>query len=81
MASGKPFEPSTGVHVKQDGRVFDKSIYMALGVKRQGRKENLGLWAAHSEGAKFWLAVMNELQHRGVKDILIAGKASKKRIG
>jgi putative transposase len=60
------------VHVKQDGRVFDKSIYVALGVNRYGLKEILGLWAAQSEGAKFWLAVMTELQHRGVKEVLIA---------
>lgn len=60
------------VHVKQDGRVFDKSIYVALGVNRFGLKEILGLWAAQSEGAKFWLSVITELHHRGVKDVLIA---------
>ena len=60
------------VHVKQDGRVFNKSIYVALGVNRFGLKEVLGLWAAQSEGAKFWLSVMTELHNRGVKDLLIA---------
>jgi putative transposase len=60
------------VHVKQDGRVFDKSIYVALGVNRFGLKEILGLWAAQTEGAKFWLSVMTELHNRGLKDVLIA---------
>jgi putative transposase len=60
------------VHVKQDGRVFDKSIYVALGVNRYGLKEILGLWAAQTEGAKFWLSVMTELHNRGLKDVLIA---------
>ena len=60
------------VHVKQDGRVFDKSIYVALGVNRRGFKEILGLWSAQTEGAKFWLSVMNELHNRGLKDVLIA---------
>jgi putative transposase len=60
------------VHVKQDGRVFDKSIYVVLGVNRYGLKEVLGLWAAQTEGAKFWLSVMTELHNRGLKDVLIA---------
>jgi putative transposase len=60
------------VHVKQNGRVFDKSIYVALGVNRHGLKEILGLWAAQTEGAKFWLSVMTELANRGLKDVLIA---------
>jgi putative transposase len=60
------------VHVKQDGRVFDKSIYVALGVNRYGLKEILGLWAAQTEGAKFWLSVMTELHNRGLKDVFIA---------
>ena len=45
---------------------------MALGIQPDGTKEILGLWIEQTEGAKFWLGVMNELKHRGVEDILIA---------
>jgi putative transposase len=30
------------------------------------------LWLEQSEGAKFWLRVMNELKNRGVEDVLVA---------
>ncbi len=50
----------------------NKAVYLALAIQRDGTKEVLGLWIQQTEGAKFWLAVMNELQHRGVEDILIA---------
>ncbi len=60
------------VKVHQDKRVIDKSIYLAIGINREGRKELLGLWLAESEGAKFWLAVLTELQNRGVQDSFIA---------
>lgn len=49
-----------------------ESLYLALGVNMEGRKELLGLWLLEKEGAKFWLNVLTELQNRGVKDILIA---------
>jgi len=52
--------------------VKNKAVYIALGVTREGEREVLGLWIADSEGAKFWLSVMNELRNRGVQDILIA---------
>ena len=60
------------VKIRQDKRVINKAIYLALGVNLAGYKELLGLWLAESEGAKFWLAILTELQNRGVKDILIA---------
>ncbi len=60
------------VKVRQDGKVINKAIYLALGVNMEGRKEFLGLWMSENEGAKFWLGVLTELQNRGVKDILIA---------
>ncbi|MGL5707886.1 MAG: IS256 family transposase, partial [Aeromonas sp.] len=44
----------------------------ALGINTEGEKELLGLWMAQTEGAKFWLSVMNELKNRGLQDILIA---------
>ena len=60
------------VKVRQDGRVANRSIYVAIAVNLQGKKEVLGLWAAQNEGAKFWLGVMTELKNRGVEDFLIA---------
>lgn len=48
------------------------AVYLALGVTRDGKREALGLWIAATEGAKFWLSVMNELRNRGGQDILIA---------
>ena len=58
--------------IRQDNRVINKAIYLALGVNLEGQKELLGLWISENEGAKFWLNVLTELQNRGVKDILIA---------
>jgi putative transposase len=60
------------VKVKQNGRIANCSIYLAIGVNRQGRKEVLGIWAGENEGAKFWLSVVTELKNRGVQDVLIA---------
>jgi transposase-like protein len=60
------------VKIRQDKQVINKSIYLALGVNLEGRKELLGMWLSENEGAKFWLGVLTELQNRGVKDILIA---------
>lgn len=56
----------------QDKRVINKSIYLALAINCEGKKELLGLWIAETEGAKFWLSVLTELTNRGVKDIFIA---------
>jgi len=58
--------------IRQDKRVINKSIYLALGVNLEGHKELLGLWIAETEGAKFWLQVLTELKNRGVEEILIA---------
>jgi putative transposase len=60
------------VKVRDQGVVRNKSVYLALGVTMHGTKEILGLWIEHTEGAKFWLKVVNELKTRGVRDILIA---------
>lgn len=60
------------VKVRDEGSVKNKAVYVALGVRTDGRKEILGLWIEQTEGAKFWLRVMNELKSRGVEDILIA---------
>ena len=60
------------VKIRDEGTVRNKAVHVALGVRGDGTKEILGLWIETSEGAKFWLRVMNELKNRGVDDILIA---------
>ena len=58
--------------VRQDSRVINKSVFLALGINIEGQKELLGMWLAENEGAKFWLNVLTELKNRGLNDILIA---------
>lgn len=60
------------IKVRENQRVLNKALYLALGIDMEGQKELLGMWMAQSEGAKFWLSVFTELQNRGVKDIFIA---------
>ena len=60
------------VKVRQDNRVINKAVYLAVGVNLDGLKEVLGMWTAKTEGAKFWLQVVTELSNRGVKDIFVA---------
>ena len=60
------------VKVRQEKQVVKKHLYLALAINVEGDKELLGMWLAESEGAKFWLGVMNELRNRGVKDMFIA---------
>jgi putative transposase len=60
------------VKVRDNGHIVNKAVYLALGVRVDGTKEVLGLWIGESEGAKFWLSVVTELQNRGVEDIFIA---------
>jgi putative transposase len=56
----------------EGGTVRNKAIYVALGLTMEGEKQVLGLWIEQTEGAKFWLKVLNELKNRGVEDILVA---------
>ncbi len=60
------------VKIRDEGFVRNKAVYIALGILPDGTKEILGIWIEQTEGAKFWLRVMNELKNRGVADILIA---------
>lgn len=60
------------IKIRDNLRVINKSIYLALGVNMEGKKELLGMWMSDNEGAKFWLSVLTELKNRGVQDILIA---------
>lgn len=58
--------------IRQDRQVIKKSMYLALGINTSGEKELLGLWLAETEGAKFWLSVLTDLQNRGLQEIFIA---------
>jgi len=60
------------VKIRDEGFVRNKAVYIALGILPDGTKEILGIWIEQTEGAKFWLRVMNELKNRGIADILIA---------
>lgn len=60
------------VKIRDEGLVRNKAVYLAIGITTAGDKEILGLWIEQTEGAKFWLRVMNELKARGTEDILIA---------
>ena len=59
------------IKVRDKGGVRNKSAYLVVGVRVDGHKDILGLWLADTEGAKFWLAILNELKNRGVEDILV----------
>lgn len=58
-------------HVRKDGVVVNKAVYIAIGLDMTGQKDVLGLYIGESETSKFWLSIMNELKNRGVEDILI----------
>jgi putative transposase len=60
------------VKVREDRSVRNRACYLAVGVTVEGDREALGIWWQDSEGAKFWLAVLNDLHRRGVRDVLIA---------
>ena len=69
-----PFVYLDAIHykVREEGHYVSKAFYTVLGVNLEGKKEILGLYLNESEGAKFWLQVLTDLQNRGVEDILIA---------
>jgi putative transposase len=60
------------VKIRDEGLVRNKAVYLAIGITCAGDKDILGLWIEQTEGAKFWLRVMNDLKARGVNDLLIA---------
>jgi len=60
------------VKVREDRSVRTRACYLAVGVTVEGDREALGIWWQDTEGAKFWLAVLNDLHRRGVADVLIA---------
>jgi len=57
------------VKIKDNGKVINKAIYLALGIDLSGNKELLGMWVSKTEGAKFWLNVLTELKNRGLDDV------------
>jgi len=59
-------------HVRSEGQITKKAVYIAIGITLGGRKDVLGLWIGENESAKFWLSVLNSIKNRGVNDILIA---------
>lgn len=59
-------------HVRSEGQIVKKAVYIAIGINMDGIKEVLGMWVGENESAKFWLSVMNSLKNRGLEDILIA---------
>ena len=60
------------VSIRAEGKIVKHTIYLALAINLEGKKELLGLWISKTEGAKFWLSVLTELRNRGVNDIFIA---------
>ena len=59
------------IKVRESGSVQRRALYLALGVTLDGDRDVLGMWFQESEGAKFWMQVLNDLKQRGVQDILI----------
>ena len=58
-------------HVRSEGRVIKKAVYIALGIDMDGKRDVLGMYVGENESAKFWLSILNGLRNRGVEDILI----------
>ena len=59
-------------HVRSEGQIVKKAVYIAIGINISGIKEVLGMWVGENESAKYWLSILNGLRNRGVEDILIA---------
>ena len=59
-------------HVRSEGQIVKKAVYIAIGIKMDGVREVLGMWVGENESAKFWLSILNGWKNRGVEDILIA---------
>ena len=76
----RPLEPIYAVvfldaihyHVRSEGQIVKKAVYIAIGVDLDGKKDVLGMWVGENESAKYWASVLNGLKNRGVEDIFIA---------
>jgi putative transposase len=60
------------VKMRHEGRVENRAIYVAVGIRLDGLKDVLGLWTGNMEGSKFWLTILTELRNRGMEDVFIA---------
>ena len=75
----RPLEPIYAVvfldaihfHVRSEGQIVKKAVYIAIGINLEGRKDVLGMWVGENESAKYWATVLNSLRNRGLEDILI----------
>lgn len=74
LSSCYPIVYLDGMHfkVRDSGKICSKVAYIALGISKYGQKEVLGFWVSETEGAKFWMHVVNDIKNRGVEDIFIA---------
>lgn len=76
----RPLEPIYAVvfldaihyHVRSEGQIVKKAVYIAIGINLDGKKEVLGMWVGENESAKYWASVLNGLRNRGVENIFIA---------
>lgn len=76
----RPLEPvyyvvwmdAISIKVRENGKVNNKSVYLIIGLNKDGKKEVLGMWINMTESASFWMSVLTDLKARGVQDILIA---------
>ena len=59
-------------HVRSEGQIVKKAVYIAIGIDLSGRKDVLGMWVGENESAKYWTTVLNSLRNRGVEDVFIA---------
>jgi transposase-like protein len=66
------FMDAINYHVRSEGQIVKKAVYIAIGIKMDGVRDVLGMWVGENESAKFWTGVLNGLRNRGVEDILIA---------
>ena len=60
-------------HVRSEGQIVKKAVYIAIGINLDGKKDVLGMWVGENESAKYWANILNSLRNRGVQDIFIAG--------
>lgn len=59
-------------HVRSEGRIIKKAVYIAIGIDLEGHKDVLGMWVGENESAKYWATVLNSMKNRGIEDIFIA---------
>ena len=59
-------------HVRNEGRIVKRAVYIAIGIDMDGHKDVLGMYVGQNESAKFWLSILNGIKNRGVEYILIA---------